>query len=179
MAKSAVIVFSAILTIGAPPMRTAPRYHPRMSGNGLMTIGELSRRTGTPVKALRAWTDMGLVYSAGRSPAGYRLFDESALWCTAVISELRGLGMTLAEIRELAGVYLGRPEEPIGPHVAGLLRRARDRADAQIARLQELRQVIDLVLAERAAELAGDEFRDGDPTHSRGIVLDSPPGGRP
>lgn len=145
----------------------------------LMTIGELSRRSSTPVKALRAWTDMGLVYSAGRSAAGYRLFDESALWCIGVISELRSLGMTLAEIRELASVYLGRPAEPIGPHIAGLLRQARDRADAQIARLQELRQHIDQVLAERAAELASDEFRDGDPTHSRGRVLDSPPGGRP
>jgi MerR family copper efflux transcriptional regulator len=38
-----------------------------------MTVGALSRRTGMPARALRAWTDMGLVYSAGRSPAGYRL----------------------------------------------------------------------------------------------------------
>jgi len=169
----------AILTIGAPPDRTAPRYHPRMSGDELMTIGELSRRSGTPVKALRAWTDMGLVYSPGRSPAGYRLFDESALWCIGVIGELRGLGLTLAEISELACVYLGRPAEPIGPHVAGLLRRARDRADAQIVRLQELRRHIDQVLAERATELAGDEIRKSDPTRSHGIVLDSAPGGRP
>ena len=136
-----------------------------MSGNGLMTIGELSRRSGTPVKALRAWTDMGLVYSAGRSPAGYRMFDESALWCTAVIGELRGLGLTVAEIRELAGVYLGCPAEPIGPHLAGLLRRARDRADAQLTRLQDLRQRIDDVLTEHAGELAGDEYRAGDPRH--------------
>ncbi|MGH3270529.1 MAG: MerR family transcriptional regulator, partial [Trebonia sp.] len=80
-----------------------------MTGAGLMTVGELSRRTGTPARALRAWTDMGLVYSAGRSPAGYRLYDQSALWCVAVIGELRGLGLTLAEIRDLAAVYLGRP----------------------------------------------------------------------
>ena len=75
---------------------------------------------------------MGLVYSAGRSPAGYRLYDESALWCVAVIGELRSLGLTLAEIRDLAAVYLGRPAEPVGPHLAALLRRARDRADTRI-----------------------------------------------
>ena len=34
-----------------------------MTGAGLMTVGELSRRTGTPARALRAWTDLGLVYS--------------------------------------------------------------------------------------------------------------------
>jgi DNA-binding transcriptional MerR regulator len=147
-----------------------------MNRAGLMTIGELSRRSGTPVKALRAYADMGLIYSAGRSPAGYRLFDESAQWCVAVISELRGLGLTVAEIRELAGIYLGQPREPIGPHVAERLRRARGRTDARIRKLQALRQRIDEALA-HGAELAGDTFRDTDPRH--GAMLDSAPGGRP
>lgn len=132
-----------------------------MTGTGLMTVGELSRRTGTPARALRAWTDTGLVYSAGRSPAGYRLYDESALWCVAVIGELRGLGLTLAEIRALADVYLGQPGEPVGPHLAALLRRARDRADTRIAALRELRERIDQALARD--DLAGDALRDTDP----------------
>lgn len=147
-----------------------------MNRAGLMTIGELSRRGGIPVKALRGYTDMGLVYSAGRSPAGYRLFDESALWCVAVIGRLRSLGLTVAEIRELAGIYLGRPGEPIGPHVAERLRRARGRTDARIRELQALRQRIDDVLA-RDGELAGDAFRGSDPRH--GVMLDPSPGGRP
>jgi DNA-binding transcriptional MerR regulator len=147
---------------------------------GLMTIGELSRRSGTPVKALRAWTDMGLIYSAGRSPAGYRLFDDSALWCTTVIAQLRGLGLTIAEIRDLASLYLGGPGEggrgePVGPYLSGLLHRARDRADARIGELQELRQRIDDVLSGR--DLTGDELRDADPRQA--AALDSPPGGRP
>jgi DNA-binding transcriptional MerR regulator len=144
---------------------------------GLMTIGELSRRTGTPVKALRTYTDMGLVYSAGRSPAGYRQFDESALWCVSVISALRSLGLTVAEIRELAHIYLGQPGEPIGPHLAELLRRARDRADTRVRELQDLRLRIDEVLADRGGELSGDAFRAADPQH--GVALDPAPGGRP
>ena len=101
---------------------------------------------------------MGLVYSAGRSPAGYRLYDESALWCIGVIGELRGLGLTIAEIRDLAAVYLGHPGEPVGPHLATLLRRARERADARITDLQDLRERIDQALA--CDELAGDALRD-------------------
>lgn len=146
-----------------------------MTGAGLMTVGELSRRTGTPARALRAWTDLGLVYSAGRSPAGYRLYDESALWCVAVIGELRGLGLTIAEIRDLAAVYLGRPGEPVSPHLAALLRRARDRADTRIASLQDLRERIDQALARD--DLAGDALRQADPRH--GTVLYLAPRGKP
>ncbi|MEA2503567.1 MAG: MerR family transcriptional regulator, copper efflux regulator [Actinomycetota bacterium] len=65
-----------------------------------MTIGSLSRRTGVPVTTLRKYEDMGLISTAGRSPGNYRLFDEEALWCVGVVGSLRGLGLTLAEIRE-------------------------------------------------------------------------------
>ena len=63
-----------------------------------MTIGSLSRRTGVPVKTLRTYEDMGLIYTVGRSPGNYRLFGEDALWCVGVVTGLRGLGLTLDEI---------------------------------------------------------------------------------
>jgi len=138
-----------------------------MTAPGLMTIGELSRRTGTPVKALREYADQGLIYTAGRSPANYRLFDESALWCVAVIRGLRSLGLTLTEIAGLAAVYLGRPAEPIGPHLAGRLERARERVEVRIHELTELRQRIDDFEACHRRELAGDAFRTSDPAHGR------------
>ncbi len=131
-----------------------------------MTIGELARRSGTSVKALRRYEGMGLIYTVGRSPAGYRLFDQDALWCVQVIDNLRSLGLTVAEIRELAGVYLNRPDQPIGPHLAGRLRGVRARLDAQIAELQQVRQRIDAFEANHRAELdsrSGTDFRTGDP----------------
>ncbi len=74
----------------------------------LMTIGELSRRTGMPVKALRDYEGMGLISTVGRSPGNYRLFDGSALWCVGVIRGLRSLALTVAEICEVVGIYLGQ-----------------------------------------------------------------------
>ena len=71
-----------------------------------MTVGELSRRTGTPVKALREYERNGPHLYGRPEPANYRLFDESALWCVGVIGGLRSLGLTVAEIREVAGIYL-------------------------------------------------------------------------
>jgi len=49
----------------------------------------LSRRTGINVKTLREYEVMGLIYTVGRSPGNYRLFDESALWCIEELEQLR------------------------------------------------------------------------------------------
>jgi MerR family transcriptional regulator, copper efflux regulator len=132
----------------------------------VMTIGALSRRTGMSLKALRHFADIGLVYTAGRSPAGYRLFDESALWCVEVICSLRGLGLTVKEIRELAAVYLGQPDRPIGQRLAARLRAARRRIDGRIVELENLRRRLDAFEARYQAELAelpGADFRADDP----------------
>jgi MerR family copper efflux transcriptional regulator len=131
-----------------------------------MTIGQLAQRSGTSVKALRRYEGMGLIYTVGRSPAGYRLFDQDALWCVQVIANLRSLGLTVAEIRELASVYLNRPDQPIGPPLAKRLQSVRGRLDARIAELQQVRQRIDAFEASHQAELTGHrgaDFRSTDP----------------
>lgn len=140
------------------------------SNTATMTIGQLARRTGLSVKTLRRLEGMGLIYNAGRSPAGYRLFDEDALWCVQVLGTLRGLGLTLAEIRELDAVYLAQPDRPIGPHLAERLRAVRARLDARIGELQALRRHIDDFEATHQAQLNGqgrgcDELFADDPRH--------------
>ena len=45
----------------------------------LVTIGDLARRTGVAEKVVRRQQDMGLIYTRGRSPGGYHVFDEKAL----------------------------------------------------------------------------------------------------
>ncbi|MGH2823140.1 MAG: MerR family transcriptional regulator, partial [Thermoleophilaceae bacterium] len=90
-------------------------------GDELMTVGELARRTGLSVKAIRQYEALGLIYSAGRSEGNYRLFDASALWCAQVVSTLRSLGLTIKQIDQLGSAYLSRPDEPIGPRLAALL----------------------------------------------------------
>lgn len=120
-----------------------------------MTIGELSRRTGVPIKALRAYTDSGLIYTRGRSCAGYRLFDTDALWCVRVIGRMRGLGLTIAEIHQLCRTYPHEPDWSLGAHLAGLLNAAKARIDDRIAVLQHTRERIELFQAEQAAASSG------------------------
>lgn len=121
-----------------------------------MTVGELSRRTGVPVKALREYADSGLIYTVGRSAANYRLFEEDALWCVHWIGSMRGLGLTLAEIRDLAGAHLCTTES-VGPRLAERLRVARARLDQRIAELQRMRERIDEYEAAHRDELQGRE----------------------
>src|SRR6266511_3762854 len=73
-----------------------------------MTIGQLSRRTGVPIKTLREYEQLGLIYTLGRSESNYRLFGEEALWCVQVIRTMRSLGLTLKEIQDIAALYLER-----------------------------------------------------------------------
>jgi DNA-binding transcriptional MerR regulator len=119
----------------------------------LMTVGELARRTGLSVKAIRQYEALGLIYSAGRSEGNYRLFDESALWCAQVIGKLRSLGLTIKEIEQLASAYLSRPEEPFGQRLAALLDRAERRIDDRIAELEAVRGRIRDYCSEHATAL--------------------------
>ena len=121
----------------------------------LMTVGELSRRTGIPVKALREYTDWGLIYTLGRNGANYRLYDDEALRCVQGITGLRGLGLTLAEIRWLASSYRDQNGQLVGPRLAERLQAARARVDAQIAQLERTRHRIDAFEASHSGALAG------------------------
>lgn len=72
-----------------------------------LSIGELSRRTGVPVKTLRFYSDEGLLPEAGRSKSGYRLYGEEHVVRVDLIRTLREAGLGLEAIgrvlrRELA-----------------------------------------------------------------------------
>jgi DNA-binding transcriptional MerR regulator len=136
----------------------------------LMTVGELARRTGVSPKAIREFEGLGLIYSAGRSEANYRLFDESAIWCVEVIGNLRALGLTIKEIRQLAAVYLDRPDEPIGPPLADLLDQAERRIEQRRDQLEAIQRRIRSFRAANKAALAGRSDSDlatGDPRRTR------------
>jgi MerR family transcriptional regulator, copper efflux regulator len=120
-----------------------------------MTIGSLARRTGMPVKMLREYEDMGLIYSVGRSPGNYRLFGQDALWCVEMVRTLRGLGLTLAEIQALAGALLREADRPIGPRLRDALRLARIRTEERIDAQREVVRRIDRFTSLHADELAG------------------------
>jgi DNA-binding transcriptional MerR regulator len=67
----------------------------------LFSIGELARRTGLTVKAIRFYSDRGLVLPTDRSPAGYRRYDLAAVARLDLIRSLRELGFDLGTVRRV------------------------------------------------------------------------------
>lgn len=130
-------------------MHVAARSHP-------MTVGELSRRTGVSAKALREYTDLGLIRTLGRSAANYRLFDARAVWCVRLIGELRGLGLTVAEIRELTG-HPAEDGESFGARLMDYLDRSRVRLARHIATARQTLFRIEQFQAEHPAGVSGYE----------------------
>ncbi|MCX4688786.1 MerR family transcriptional regulator [Kitasatospora purpeofusca] len=132
-----------------------------MDGDTLLTIGDLARRTGLTVKTIRFYADSGLVPPTDRSPAGYRLYDPTALARLDLVRTLRELGLELAVVRRVLDREVTVPEVAAA-HADALevqirilrLRRAVLRAVAERGSTPE-----EMDLMHKLAKLSDDERR--------------------
>jgi len=65
----------------------------------LLTIGQLARRSGVPVRTLRFWSDAGVLPETERSGSNYRRYDAHAVARLDLVRTLRELGLGLDEVR--------------------------------------------------------------------------------
>jgi MerR family copper efflux transcriptional regulator len=107
-----------------------------------MTIGQLARRTGVPIKLLRTYEDLGFLSTLGRSEGNYRLFGEETLQCVQVVQRLRALGLTLKEIQSLIRRTCQQRDALVEELLDESLTQALARIDTQISTLQASRQRI-------------------------------------
>jgi len=70
-------------------------------GRPMLTIGKLAGIAGVSSDTLRYYEQEGLIEPAGKSPAGYRLYDQDSARRLRFIKQAQHCGFTLAEIREL------------------------------------------------------------------------------
>ena len=149
-----------------------------MTSQDTFTIGELARRSGLPVKTIRFYSDIGVLAPAGRSEAGYRLYDASHEARLATIRSLREAGLDLETIRavlerdrRLVAVLedrLGAVEadiaglERVAAALRGALAGGADPDPGELARLHATARASD---ADRAALVRGfyDEVAEGLP----------------
>lgn len=92
-------------------------------------IGELSRRTGVPVKTLRFYSDEGLLPPKGRTASRYRVYGDDAVQRVELVRTLRDAGVGLDAIRAV----LARPRS-----LAEVLRLQLVAVEAQLTSLKQV-----------------------------------------
>ena len=124
------------------------------SGEGLK-IGEVSKRSGVGIEALRFYEKSGLLDRPRRTESGYRVYDESVLERLAFIKKAQVLGFTLDEIRELIA-HKRRGENPCGEVRSIVKGRLKD-LDERIAQMTQYRDELSAALKEweKTKERAG------------------------
>jgi MerR family transcriptional regulator, copper efflux regulator len=119
-----------------------------------MNIGDAARATGVSVKMIRYYEEIGLLPAAGRTEAGYRVYDDKALNRLRFVRRARSLGFAMPRIRVLLGLWHDRHrassdvKQQALAHVAEL--------DARIAELAAMRDT----LSDLAQACHGDDRPD-------------------
>jgi len=115
-----------------------------MKASDLLPIGDLARRTGLSVSAIRFYEEKGLVQSI-RTAGGQRRFLRSDIRRLSFLLIAQRLGLSLPQIaEELARLPQGRT--PNGADWRAISTRLRATIDARIAALQRTREVLDVCI---------------------------------
>lgn len=108
-----------------------------MSAHDVLSVAEVSRRSGFAPSALRFYESLGLIH-ARRTAGGQRRYERSVLRRLAFVQAAQRLGLTLEEIREALHALPER-RTPTRADWARLSRAWRSRLDARIDELVRLR----------------------------------------
>ncbi|MGH7332485.1 MAG: heavy metal-responsive transcriptional regulator [Candidatus Rokuibacteriota bacterium] len=113
--------------------------------NAHLKIGELARQAGATRKAIRFYEAAGVLPPPGRGANGYRLYTGDAVDVLRFVKQAAGLGLTLAEVKEIIAIRQGR--RPPCRHVHHLLKKKADELDRKLKDLLELRRRVHQSLA--------------------------------
>jgi len=108
--------------------------------NSGLKIGELAGRAGVTAKAIRFYERKRVLPLAKRAANRYRLYDDDAVGMLYFVKQATGLGLTLAEIKEIIAIRRGG--RPPCAHVHRLLRDKALELDRKLEDLLELRRRI-------------------------------------
>src|SRR3954468_19960794 len=107
----------------------------------LLTVGEVTHRSGMAASALRYYEREGLI-AATRTSGGQRRYERSVLRRLAFIRAARHVGLSLDEVRAVLG-RLPESRTPTKADWSRISRLWRQRLDEQIEALTALRDGLD------------------------------------
>jgi len=134
----------------------------------LSRVGEVAERLGVSPRTIKYYEELGLVQPEARSPGGFRLYGEEEVERLERILRMKGIGYSLATIRELLAVRDAAQEADkatVLREVTGRLKERERESTARIQRMQDdlkraeaLREELrrDIALCERRIKELGD-----------------------
>jgi MerR family transcriptional regulator, mercuric resistance operon regulatory protein len=111
----------------------------------MITIGELSRRTGVNIETIRYYEKIKMLPIPPRTAGGRRLYGEVETRILAFIRRARELGFTPVEVRAL--LDLGGPEKATCAEVRTVAARHLQDIRAKIADLRKLERLLAQTIA--------------------------------
>lgn len=113
----------------------------------LLKVGELARRTGKTVRAIRYYEELGLIETVQRTKGRFRLFDETAVGRVQLIDKFHELGFSLEEIAAIVKAYRASGcGDEAARKLAPVLERSLERLRQKIAILEGFKREIEASL---------------------------------
>jgi len=109
-----------------------------------MTIGALAEQAGVHIETIRYYERRGLLAEPPRTVAGYRTYDDSALWRLEFIRRAKQLGFTLGEITELFGAGHTRSADEVLEAAHVKLQAVEDQLRTLAVQRCQLRQLVEV-----------------------------------
>jgi MerR family copper efflux transcriptional regulator len=120
----------------------------------LLQIGEVADRVGLSLRTVRYYEEQGLLTPQTRTAGGFRLYAEEQVDRLALIKQMKPIGFTVQEMRELLDARdTARDEGAAAPARAAARRQLADYATSAAERCDKLRRQL------QQAEGLADELR--------------------
>src|SRR5919202_3727803 len=116
----------------------------------LARVGEVAERLGVSPRTLKYYEELVLVEPETRSPGGFRLYGEEDVRRLERILRMKGMGYSLAAIRELLAVRDAAQEADKATVLRTAAERLKDREREVATRIRQMRE--DLKQAEALRE---------------------------
>ena len=116
----------------------------------LARVGEVAERLGVSPRTIKYYEELGLIEPEARSPGGFRLYGEEDVRRLERVLRMKGIGYSLAAIRELLAVRDAAQEADKATVLRTAAERLKDREREVGARIRQMRE--DLKRAEALRE---------------------------
>jgi len=109
------------------------------------TIGEVARRSGVPVRTIRFYESEGVIPEVRRTSAGYRVYVESDVRRLRLIRQVRLLGLSLQEVKQLVSQAFASDCGAYAGQLLGLITTQQTEVSRRIAELQSLNAELEVL----------------------------------